>query len=298
MHKSFCWVLTALLFSVANLSSIQAQGPDSLEGESPLRSNLLWQIDHPDWKSPSYIFGTIHLIGEADFFWPTGLDSCFGRTKQMALEVDMDDPSQMGLMLTGSMMKDRTKLSSLIDSAAFQRLNTFFQDSIHMPVTMLQQMKPMLLSSMFYPLMVEGELKSYETELLKKAKQADMEILGLESMADQLGMLDSIPYIDQAEGLVAMVDSFSQHKAQLRALVDVYVSQDIQALYELMSAEEDMAEHEDVMLSNRNQRWIPVMMESSGSLPTFYAVGAGHLAGEQGVLNLLNQAGCTLRPIQ
>ena len=166
-----------------------------------------------------------------------------------------------------------------------------------MPVMMLQRMKPMLLSSMFYPLMLKGKTLSYEQELLKKAKAADMEVIGVESLADQLAMMDSIPYEEQADMLVALVDSFPQQKDQLAKMIELYKSQDLAELQGIMEAEEDLEEHTDVMLTDRNEKWIPVIQRESIETPTFYAVGAGHLAGEKGVLELLRQVGCTVSPI-
>ncbi|MEO1448866.1 MAG: TraB/GumN family protein [Bacteroidota bacterium] len=285
------------LMGLVSGGGMMAQALPASDSVPEIPQSLLWRIEHPEWKAPSYVFGTIHMIGAEDFFWPEELDTSFAQTQQLALEVDMDDPAQMALMLTGSMMKDGSSLSSLLDSAEFARVSRFFEDSVKMPVMMLQRMKPMLLGSMFYPLMLKGKTLSYEQELLKKAKAADMEVIGVESLADQLAMMDSIPYQEQAQMLVTQVDSFQQQKAQLQSMIDLYKTQNLEELQRLMESEEDLEDHQDVMLNDRNARWIPVIQRESTAMPTFYAVGAGHLAGEKGVLALLKAAGCSVQPV-
>jgi uncharacterized protein YbaP (TraB family) len=58
-----------------------------------------------------------------------------------------------------------------------------------------------------------------------------------------------------------------------------------------MQGDLDKMGNQDEMLDNRNLKWIPQIIETSKETPTFYAVGAGHLGGEKGVIRLLRKEG-------
>jgi uncharacterized protein YbaP (TraB family) len=65
----------------------------------------------------------------------------------------------------------------------------------------------------------------------------------------------------------------------------------------LTNKQENFGEYTDILLSDRNHNWIPVIGEEAKKRPTFFAFGAGHLGGENGVINLLRKAGFTVKPI-
>ena len=85
---------------------------------------------------------------------------------------------------------------------------------------------------------------------------------------------------------------------QFDEMVKLYKAQDIEAMQSMMDAEESLSEYGDLLLVQRNHNWIPVMAGMMAEQPTFFAVGAGHLGGEEGVVALLREAGYTLRPLK
>ena len=94
---------------------------------------------------------------------------------------------------------------------------------------------------------------------------------------------------------IEMGDSDSD---SMQKLVEVYKLQDIQGMQDLFKEEgSDLDGHEDVLLNNRNKNWIPVIAEEMKKGSTFFAVGAGHLAGPQGVIHLLREAGYKMTAI-
>jgi uncharacterized protein YbaP (TraB family) len=137
-------------------------------------------------------------------------------------------------------------------------------------------------------------------ELMDKAKEKDMAIEGLETIKYQMSMFDSIPYEDQAKMLVEAVKGGDEEAENtLDEMIELYKNQDIDGLYELIMAEDsDMENFEDILLVTRNKNWIPKIEKFASQKPTFIAVGAGHLPGKQGVINLLKAKGYTVRPIR
>jgi uncharacterized protein len=66
----------------------------------------------------------------------------------------------------------------------------------------------------------------------------------------------------------------------------------------MINASPDMAGFEDVLLINRNKNWIPVMEKNMLQSGTFFAVGAGHLPGDDGVISLLRKSGYKVVPVE
>ncbi len=81
-------------------------------------------------------------------------------------------------------------------------------------------------------------------------------------------------------------------------MVKAYTAEDINQLYEVIAENEMMGNFNELMLDNRNRNWIPVMEKNMKENQVFFAVGSGHLGGENGVINLLRTQGYELKPIR
>ena len=124
-----------------------------------------------------------------------------------------------------------------------------------------------------------------------------MELKGLEKLQDQITVFDKIPYKAQSEMLLKMLLNVDSAKIQFKEMLKVYNKKDINQLNILTTKDEDFGQYEDILLTNRNHNWIPVIGEEAKKRPTFFAFGAGHLGGETGVINLLRKAGFTVKPV-
>jgi hypothetical protein len=278
---------------------------------------LLWEVTGKDLSKPSYVFGTIHMIPKADFALSDAARKAIGQSDKVIFEINMKDMSNpmalIGVFMK-AMMPNGTRLRDLISPEDYQLVKHRF-DSIGMPIAMLERVKPMFLS-----VLVEGggsmdmlgngsdespatKNLSYEMEIMKIAEKQKKEFGGLETMAFQMSIFDSIPYKAQAEMLVKAVKSSGDDSAsEFAKMVEMYKSQDIDKMANALSAEgadtEGLGQYESMLVTTRNKNWIPLMAKGMKDKPSFYAVGAGHLGGKEGVLNLLRQEGYTLKPLK
>jgi hypothetical protein len=220
--------------------------------------------------------------------------------KEIYMELDLDDPATMlgGIMLMN--MKGNSTLKTLYTEEEYKKVETFFKDSLHISITMFQSMKPFFLMAMLYPKMLPCKTMSgVEQELMKFAKENKQEIRGLETMAFQASVFDSIPYKEQAKELVKSIDSLEAYKKYFETMVKVYKNQELSKIQELFSKSEfGMEENQDILLDNRNKNWVTQLNVIMNKEPVFIAVGAGHLVGEMGLITLLRKEGYTLRPIE
>ena len=101
-----------------------------------------------------------------------------------------------------------------------------------------------------------------------------------------MSVFDSIPYEEQADMLLETIEMGDTESGGLQQMVDIYKDQDIEGMQTMFEDEDSGIEgHEDVLLYTRNKNWIPAMGEYMINGTTFFAVGAGHLAGPLGLSN-------------
>jgi len=265
--------------------------------------SLLWEISGNSLATNSFLFGTIHMIAGEDYFLPQGTLSAVDVSDKMIFEIDMadmSDPMKLMPLMQKAFMKGDTTLKDLVTAEEYTMIETRFNE-MGLPIFFLERIKPMFLTvfatSDFDPNGLQnGSLKSYEMEFAKMAADGGKETGGLETVEYQISVFDEIPYKDQANMLVESLNSSDTDNDVFKELIALYLDQDISGLYELMKEDESIEEYEDALLNTRNLNWIPIMQKEMEAQRTFFAVGAGHLGGHQGVINLLREAGYTVTP--
>ncbi|WP_347922071.1 TraB/GumN family protein [Pontimicrobium sp. SW4] len=264
-----------------------------------LENSTLWKISGNGLEKPSYLFGTIHITCDATL--DDDVKKALDETTQLVLELDMDDPTMQTKLMKGMYMKDGKTLKDYVSVEEYAAIDSLFTNQAGMSISMMQNIKPFFLTSMLYPKMIDCPMQSYEIELMKVAKEQNEEVNGLETIEDQLQVFDTIPYEDQVIDLIRMAkDNLAYDKATFSKLLDIYEKEDISAMLEMIDDDKNqtIAKHQDVLLKNRNNNWIPRIEEYSKEQSTFFGVGAGHLAGENGVIMLLRKAGYTIVPVK
>lgn len=266
-------------------------------------NTLLYKISGNGLEKDSYLFGTIHVICSEDYFVPKGYEEALKEVQQIALEVDMDDPNLMTDMQKVSIMPTGMHLKQLLSEEEYNVVAKFFKDSLGIPENQFEMMgviKPMLLSSMTIQKSIScSATKMYETEIVAKATEMKKEVLGVETIEAQFEALDKTPFKEQAKLLYEGIVKFEEGKETLSKLIEAYKSQSVANTYAMIKeGSKDYGDFEKELVTARNQNWIPVMQKMAGEKSTFFAVGAGHLGGEKGVIQLLKDAGYTLTPVQ
>ncbi len=270
-----------------------------------LDQGLLWKIEGNGIKDPSYLFGTIHIIPKEDYFLPKGLEESFNKVKKVFFEIDIDqmnDPSTMMGIYDKIFMNNDTSLTDLVSVEDYEKLRVFFEN-IGFPLSMVDRMKPMFLSALAGVdgnpnALKDGNYKSYELELSELAKNKNLETEGLESLEFQLSIFDSIPYNVQAKMLLESVSSTGENEDQMKQMYQNYKLQNLNALNQSISKEDQSLQpYLEMMLYNRNKNWIPKIKAEVINGSCLFAVGAGHLGGERGVIQLLIDEGFTIKPV-
>jgi len=289
-----------LLCLVFAISSCKGQSVSSNLKTNADDNTLLWEIRGNGLTAPSYLFGTFHMMCKDDIQFSTQLKEAVKNTGEIYLEMDMDDPATLfgGLMLMN--MKNGKKLKDLYTADEYDRVTSFFKDSLQTPLGLFQSMKPYFLLSLLYPKMMTCKsVSGVEEEIMGLAKTYKKEILGLETMEFQASIFDSIPYKEQAAELLKAIDSMAKSRIYFDSMIVAYKNQQMDELETLLNNNEfGIEENQDVLLDNRNKNWVDQLKLIMEKKAVFVAVGAGHLVGKQGLIVLLRNAGYTVRPLE
>jgi len=274
-------------------------------GNGQLKTNaddntLLWEISGNRLDKPSYLYGTIHILCTADMQFSNSLKQAVASSGSVYLELDLDDPAVfLGAVMLIS-MKDGKKLKDLYTPEAYKRVADYFKDSLEKPIALFQSMKPAFLAALLYPAMMPcSGTTSVDEAIMSLAGEKEIPINGLETMAIQASVFDSIPYEKQADHLLEAIDSMARSRIHFSRLLTAYKNQQLQEIEKLLTDPVfGIVESGDELLDKRNKNWVAQLKEIMKKDAVFTAVGAGHLVGKNGLIALLRAEGYTVRGLE
>lgn len=262
------------------------------EGRGP----ALWVIRDDD--STLYLFGTVHMLRPTTGWGADRVDAAFDSASNLVLEISNPDDQAAVVPLIqqhGLAPQDRLTLKltagelTLLDNAA---------RSMGLTAAQMDVFRPWLaaLTLAVAPLQKAGYDPQSGVELILKARAeaAGKPVSGFETVDEQIRILAGFPEAGQMAFLRSTLDSFENAATELDGLVEAWAAGDVEAV-EAIGVQPMRESSEDVyqaLLVRRNTNWadqIQTMLEGSGT--TFIAVGAGHLAGDDSVQEILERRG-------
>lgn len=275
------------IFGTANAQNAAKKGSTE--------NTLLWEVTGNGLSKPSYVFGTFHMMCKDQFVFPGKLNYVLDNTEATVLEINFTDQEQMARMQ--NMMIANKKLSEQYTADEIDRFKKGIAD-YGMKLEDVDQFSPLALYStlsMKFFDCAPDQMKAIDLEIMMKSLSKGHKIDGLETIDFQAKTFRK--YLSPQE-LLKLVENFEKNKKQTQEMLSFYRKEDIQQLSKLMHNEELMnKEQQAVMLDERNSNWIEKIPEIMQAQPTLFAVGAGHLPGEKGILKLLRDKGYKVKPV-
>ncbi|MBU0942647.1 MAG: TraB/GumN family protein [Bacteroidetes bacterium] len=289
MKKLFKSIVVVAVVLISNGIFAQAKKAAS----APLYENsLLWEISGKGLSKTSYLYGTIHMICADDYFLSEKVKKAFESSDKLVLEVNLSDPTELAVMQQMAIGKET--LDKALTPDQLSKLDGILKEKAGLSV---QQVNSYSLSTVMSLMSMKTfncvDLKFYEMEFIAKAKERGLEIAGFESVKAQLGIIEKAYTVDE---MLAMFDDMNV--TETSKLVSQYKNENIQDVYSNLTDVKSMnliAKNE--MLDKRNANWVQNLSQVVKDQSAFIAVGAAHLGGDLGVINLLRKAGYTVKPI-
>lgn len=279
-------ILFLLLLMVPSLQLVAQKG-------------LLWEISGNGLEKPSYLFGTMHIICSDQYFEPNGLRAALNAADVLCLEIDVTNPEMGSKMQRALVDPQMRNMKDELDPLAVAGVDSLMRKYMMAGIDKLGILKPWAVATTFSIFMMLDcpVQKQYEVELSMFAKQEDMPIWELEDVDFQIAMFDSWERADQIQMVNELVLKAGENRDTFDRLVASYRLQDLDALLQLTREQAEYVKYNKSLLDDRNADWIPKMAEMMVDRSVFFAVGAAHLAGDNGVVELLKKAGYSVNRI-
>lgn len=273
--------------------------PEMTTAIPPGNQSLFWVIRSKASDKPSYLYGTIHVISSEDYFLGKNVKEKLLNADKLVMEVDLSEMNMNAISEAG-LLPDKTTLKDYLSEEDYEFISSVLSDSIGLSKSSFEatyaRMKPIFLQQLIvYKYLGENPV-SYETNFNQMAEINGIESTGLETFEEQLGFLNQIPLEEQFEDLVEALKNWDETKSQFMELLAAYKNQDLETLHRIIEEEMENPKMKEVLLNKRNNKWTPQLKALADEGNAFIAVGAGHLEGEFGVINLLRGEGYEVWP--
>lgn len=260
----------------------------------PYGNGLLWRVERAGLPA-SFVFGTLHSSDEQVTALPAPVAAAFEGAQTVATEVVLDDKAMRLLTQAMTLPPDR----QLVDVLTPELYSDLMLVAAHyqMSMTALSRFKPWALMTLFsFP---PAEYKRNRAGLLPldeklqiDARAAGKMLVALESAEEQIAALDGVSEQDQVALLAVTLVQATDIERNFGALRDAWLNGDLVAIRDHWN--QSVAEHsaaatrfEDRLIAERNHKMVVRMGGLLQQGDAFIAIGALHLPGEVGILNLL-----------
>jgi uncharacterized protein YbaP (TraB family) len=217
------------------------------------------------------------------------------QSERVCFELNLSDPAEM-MKVAGSFLDTSgKKLSDYFTGDQYAMVTKYVHDSLGMDLSLFETTKPIALEGLFASSGLDcQDPVSYEDSLLKMATAAHKEVLGLDKPEEVAAIEDNIP----ADTIIKQVLDQMQNAddSDLVQMIAAYKQQDLPGLYKIIASSRTLGDGLDQFLDERNKNWLPRMTGYMAGSSVFFAVGAGHLWGDNGLISLLRKQGYTVVP--
>lgn len=299
MRKLFPRAVAALAAASAALSPIAAKAP-AVATAKP----ALWKI--ADRDTTIYLFGTIHLLPKGTEWRTAKFNQATASAQSLVVETVVDEANPQAAVMTMMKLAISPNLPPILSRVSPDKraaLAAVITKS-GMPIVVLDKLETwaagmILLGVTFKDLGLEPN-SGVETALKSEFKTAAKPIDQLETNAEQFGFFDTLPEDAQRKFLESVLDDPAKGRAEFAEMLGEWSRGDVKGMGDSFNRElSDSPALRENLLRKRNANWnlwLQRRMQQPGTV--FVAVGAGHLAGSDSVISMLEKAGYQVKRVQ
>ena len=277
------------------------------------QAQLLWKVSGNGLARPSYVMGTYHFAPASMIDKIPGMQEAFAGCDVVVGEIEREDMMnpELQLSMAQAMMAplDSTldKLYSPEDYRLIENVFNKYFGNMGVKLSQMNMVKPGAISAQMQAMQALKYFPDFDASDLidmavqEHANEMGRPSVGLETIQEQTDLLFNAPIAEQAEGLLEACKKDDLFVVQSSALVEAYMAQDLSKIESIMTDPElggDDADAMDALIYDRNRNWVEKLVKMMPERASLVCVGAGHLPGDQGLLQLLRDRGYTVEPMQ
>jgi uncharacterized protein len=262
------------------------------------KESLLWEIRNPSNNQISYLFGTMHIMDQESFFFPKKLGVLLSKSEALCMEISSINNNNLS---PTQLILEKGSFNDFFSEKELDTIHQWASEYLLMNVKQFdenfKQVKPFLVLQFILQNSLPENTKSQESELENKAKLKDIELLGLETIDQQLKLFDDLTSFEQKNMILDALRNKDKAKLEFKELEELYLLQNLDSLYSFIQKDNSLP-NSRIFLEERNIRWISLIKNMMSKQKVFFAVGAAHLAGPEGLIELLIKEGYQLSAIK
>jgi len=258
---------------------------------------LLWRISGNGLQTPSYLFGTMHLTDKRLFNFDDSVYRAIEQSKGLAIEVNPDEMAAYYVNEMFDEIQDSKSVNEILSDKDFKKYSKSLSKKFGKPAEEITAKDIVEEKNKWVnEYLKKGEMPTFvDAYLYNIARRQGKWVGGIEDIADQADLLEEM--IDKTDIEVLLAgENEAESKSYLEAMINVYTAQDIYKLDSMMNDSYN-ASKKDRLLIKRNIKMAMRMDSLAAERSMFFAVGAAHLPGQDGVIDLLRKRGFTVEPV-
>ncbi len=257
------------------------------------KNSLVWQITEGG-QNPSYILGTMHVRDARAFQFEHLFYEKILSCEAFATEFNLDDMHNQTHFTLG--LPDGLQLQDVIKPKTFAKISRVVEQKMGLPLVHFNNLKPIIITNMLTESVLSSDrLMSLDETLWSFASENGRLLRGIETFEEQVEILNKMSLDEQIKGLKDLASNFSKFRKQLLNMTKLYEQANIQQLYKV--AKKTAKSNRRLLLYDRNHIMAERIAGMTKEMTLCAAIGAGHLAGQKGVLNLLKKKGFEVKPV-
>lgn len=277
-------------FLISMLFGVLSVGAAADEGGQPLS---LWQVDGE--RNRVYLLGSIHMLRAQDYPLPAAIYDAYDDAEKLIMELDMDDINPVESQALSNelgLIHDGRSLSDLMGDELYAEAEQLAV-AAQIPLALLANAEPwfaaMNVEIMLLMRMGFNPSLGVESNLLERAQSDNKEILGFETIRQQLEFLDGLSPEAQKEMLIQALADGADMREMMDGMIDAWRNGDVDYLEKNLLADmQDYPELNQTIVVDRNVNWTNAIEELlDDDMDYLIVVGTLHLVGEEGVPNQL-----------
>ncbi len=277
------------------------------------QAQLLWKVSGNGLARPSYIMGTYHFAPASMIDKIPGMQQALEGCDVVFGEIDneemmsQDAQMKMGMAMVAPPDSTLDKLFTPEQYAIVEDVFNKYFGGMGVTLSQMNMLKPSAISVQMQAMQAVKYFPNFNVNeqidmgVQNRANEMGRPSEGLETIQEQIDLLFNAPLTEQAEGLLEACKKDDYFVVQSSALVEAYMAQDLDKIKDIIADPEiggDNPEELDALIYDRNRNWVPKLMAIMPERACLVCVGAGHLVGDQGVLQLLRDEGYTVEPMK
>ena len=258
-------------------------------------NTFLWKISGPYSAADSYLFGTMHVQDIRAFSNLEKVLSFIEKCESFAVEFHLEEAANLAAHMP-MQIPESQKLSDLIHPKKYKKLRSILLKSVGLDIQYFERTLPFMITGLVSNQILHKDMpESLDEHLWIYARGQGKELLGIETLDEQIAVMASIPLEVQVKMLLELGRNIGKFRKQILKTTNLYQQGEMLRLSK--SVKRNARGLRKIMLYHRNEIMAERIADMVKEKTLFAAIGAGHLGGGKGVIRLLKKRGLSLSPV-